>query len=74
MNAERFEEGLPPRIQGALDELRNTIAERYPTASFAISRDEEEPENVHLMTTVALDDPDEVLDPRDRPAHRAPGG
>lgn len=62
MSAEHFEERLAPRVQGALDELRSTITERYPTASFAISRDVEEPENVHLMTTVDLDDPEEVLD------------
>ena len=51
-----------PRVQQALEELRTTIAARYPTATFEVARDLEEPENVDLVTTVDLDDPDEVLD------------
>src|SRR6266705_3363787 len=53
---------LDARIQSALDELRSVIAERYPSATFRIARDSEEPENVDLLTTVDLEDPDEVLD------------
>lgn len=55
-------DALDPRVQAALDELRDTIQKHYPTARFAVSRGHDEPENVHLMTIVDLDDPDEVLD------------
>ncbi len=61
MSAERSE-ALEPRMLGALEELRNLIAQRYPNASFEVTRDADEPENVDLIATVDLDDPDEVLD------------
>ena len=61
MSAERTE-NLDPRVHNALDELRGVIAERYPSASFEVTRDVEEPENIDLLTTVDVDDPDEVLD------------
>jgi hypothetical protein len=61
MNQER-EETLDPRIQGAIDELRQTIRQRYPNAQFQVERGQDEPENIHLITTVDLDDPEEVLD------------
>lgn len=60
--AEARYEDLDPRVQAALDELRGVIAEHYPQATFAISRGHDEPENIHLVTTLDLDDPDEVLD------------
>lgn len=55
-------ERLDPRVQRALDELRSTIQERYPTAGFSVSRGHDEPENIHLIATVDLEDPDEVGD------------
>jgi hypothetical protein len=58
---ERIEEISPPMRQ-ALKELEGIIGHRYPTATFDISRGEDDPEVVHLTTTVDLDDPDEVLD------------
>ncbi len=61
MNADS-RELLDPRIQGALDELRQVISERYPSATFEVTRDLEEPENIDLFTTVDLEDPDQVLD------------
>jgi hypothetical protein len=61
MKQER-EETVNPRIQGAIDELRQTIQQRYPSAQFTVARGQDEPENIHLITTVDLDDPDEVLD------------
>lgn len=61
MSEERLS-GLDPRMQAALDELRGMIEQRYPTATFAVSRGHDEPENIHLTVTVDLDDPDEVLD------------
>jgi hypothetical protein len=61
MNQE-MERVLDPRIQQAIDELRRMILARYPGAQFSVERGHDEPENVHLMTTVDLDDPDEVVD------------
>ena len=61
MSAER-PENLDPRVQTAVDEIRGVIAERYPSARFEVTRDVDEPENIDLVTTVDLDDPDEVLD------------
>ena len=61
MNPERLE-NLDPRVQRALDEIRGVIAQRYPSATFEVTRDVDEPENIDLVTTVDLDDPDEVLD------------
>jgi hypothetical protein len=55
-------EKMSPRMQQALKELQRIIAQHYPTATFAISRGEDDPEAVHLTTTVDLDDPDEVMD------------
>ncbi len=58
---ERIEQ-INPHMQHALEELQGIIVQHYPTATFAISRGEDDPEAVHLTTTVDLDDPDEVLD------------
>jgi hypothetical protein len=58
---ERIEE-MSSHMQHALEELQGIIAQRYPTATFAISRGEDDPEAVHLTATVDLDDPDEVMD------------
>jgi hypothetical protein len=55
-------EEMSPRMQQALEELQGVIRQHYPTATFAVSRGEDDPEAVHLTTTVDLDDPDEVLD------------
>ncbi len=55
-------EPLDPRMQSALEELWALISRHYPGASFEVARDADEPENVDLITTVDLDDPDEVLD------------
>jgi hypothetical protein len=61
MTQER-EPSLNPRLQQAVDELTQTIRQRYPDASFRLARGIDEPDQVHLWTTVDLDDPDEVLD------------
>ena|SRR5437763_14622185 len=60
--SEEWERSLDPRVQAAIDELRETIRQHYPEASFALSRGIDEPEQIHLTTSVDLDDPDEVLD------------
>lgn len=56
------EENLDPRVRSVLTELRGAISECYPDATFEVLRDQEEPENIDLLTTVDLEDPDEVLD------------
>ncbi|MDP8921275.1 MAG: hypothetical protein M3O34_00110 [Chloroflexota bacterium] len=54
--------GLDGPMLRAIEELRATISEKYPTATFEISRHPEEPENVLLKATLDLEDPDEVLE------------
>lgn len=56
------DEHLDPRTQLAIDEVCGVIQQHYPGAQFQITRGHDEPVNVHLVTTVDLDDPDEVLD------------
>jgi hypothetical protein len=51
-----------PKVQRALAELQRLIAERWPSARFAISRGEDNPEGIHLNATVDVEDPEEVLD------------
>jgi hypothetical protein len=53
---------MSSKIDRAIEELEQMIARRYPTATFAVTRAADEPENVHLVTTVDLEDPDEMLD------------
>ncbi|HET9117440.1 MAG TPA: hypothetical protein VFN75_05070 [Pseudonocardiaceae bacterium] len=50
------------RIEAVLAELRQLIAERYPEARFSVAAGPEDPQEVHLVATVDLEDPDEVLD------------
>src|SRR5687768_3105374 len=61
MNAEQMR-GLDPRAQSALLQLQDLIRGRFPTASFEVSRSEDDAENIHLFTTVDVEDPDDVLD------------
>jgi hypothetical protein len=53
---------LDDRTQQAIAELQQTISDRYPTAQFAISRAPDDADIIHLITTVDVDDPDEVGD------------
>jgi hypothetical protein len=53
---------LTDRMREALAELEEMIVGQYPTATFTVSRGEDDPEDVHLNATVDLEDPDEVLD------------
>src|SRR5436305_7440714 len=50
------------RVTAAIEQLQALIQQRYPAADFEVSTNPEEPENVHLITAVDLEDPDEVLD------------
>ena len=54
--------GLDGPMLRAIGELRATISEKYPTATFEVSRHPEEPENVLLKATLDLEDPDDVLE------------
>jgi hypothetical protein len=55
-------EELDPRSHHALNELRNIIHQRYPTATFSVSTRHDELDALHLTVTIVLDDVDEVLD------------
>lgn len=48
-----------PRIQAALAELRGLILQRFPTATFTVSR-REDPEGIYLTPIVDVEDLDEV--------------
>lgn len=61
MSAERVEPA-DPRLQGALDELQGMILQRYPEATFEVTRSLDDPQAVHLNATVDVEDTDEVVD------------
>lgn len=50
------------RIEAALAELKQLIKRRYPEARFSVAGGPEDPQEVHLVATVDLEDTDEVLD------------
>ncbi len=50
-----------PRIRQALVELKAMVRERWPGASFEVSRGED-PEGIYLDATVDVADTDEVMD------------
>jgi hypothetical protein len=53
---------LDERTQQAVDELKDTITQHYPTATFELARAMDDPQCIHLFTVVDVDDPDEVGD------------
>jgi transcriptional regulator of met regulon len=53
---------LDERTQRAVNELKATILQHYPTAAFELSYGQDHPENIHLNTVVDVDDPFDVLD------------
>jgi hypothetical protein len=53
---------LDERTQRAVQELEETIRLRYPTATFELACGVDDPASIHLITTVDVDDPDEVGD------------
>ena len=50
------------RTQRAVQELEETIRQHYPAATFELSQAEDDPAGIHLITTVDVDDPDQVGD------------
>jgi hypothetical protein len=57
-----YEATLDPRRTQAIEELSDLIRQYYPTATFGVSPDPDEPDVTILWTTVDVDDTDEVLD------------
>jgi len=52
---------VDPRVQPAVDELRQIITDRYPDATFEVAHGED-PEGVYLRATVDVEDAEEVFD------------
>lgn len=50
------------RLEAALTELEALIRTQYPDARFSIARGPEDPQEVHLVATVDVEDTDRVLD------------
>jgi hypothetical protein len=50
------------RVQRALTELQDLIHTRWPQATFRVAYGEDDPQMVHLWTTVDVEDTDEVVD------------
>ena len=61
MNRERTQ-ALDPRITRALDELTDLIRTQYPDAQFAVERGADDPEAIHLTTTVDIEELEDVVD------------
>lgn len=54
--------GLDPRMEQVLAELKDMVRRRYPAATFEVAPGQDEADAVHLIATVDVEDPDEVLD------------
>ena len=52
---------LTPAMEKAVNELKGTIAERFPQASFVVEEGFD-PKGMYLVTTVDIADTDEVMD------------
>jgi hypothetical protein len=61
MTAERLSQ-TDSRLHRGLDELRGIIQQRYPDATFEVSRGSDDPEAIHLTATVDVEDTEEVVD------------
>src|SRR6266540_10444 len=54
--------GLSPRMHAAMEELEGLVRQRYPDATFRVTRSPENPEIVLLKPVVDVEDRDEVMD------------
>jgi hypothetical protein len=61
MTAERASE-ITSRMQQAIDELKDMIQARYPAARFRVSRSPDDPNIMHLVAVVDVEDTDAVMD------------
>ena len=52
---------LTPAMEKAVNELKGSISERFPQASFIVEEGFE-PKGIYLVTTVDIADTDEVID------------
>src|SRR3989442_12197673 len=52
---------LTPAMEKAVNELKGTISERFPKASFVVEEGFD-PKGIYLVTTVDIADTDEVID------------
>jgi hypothetical protein len=50
------------RVQDAVRELKQMLLQRYPDATFEITPGPDDPESIHLIATVDVEDSDTVLD------------
>lgn len=53
---------LHPRMETAVAEMKDLVLSHFPTATFRLETDDEDPTIVHLVTVVDMDDPDKVMD------------
>lgn len=49
------------RIEDTLSELQERIRAQFPAATFEVARGADDPREIHLLTTVDIEDPEEVL-------------
>ena len=61
MTAER-ESAITLRMQQAIDELKEMIQARYPAASFRVGHSPDDPQIMHLVAVVDVEDTDAVMD------------
>jgi hypothetical protein len=59
---EEQEQPIDARTQAALSELQGIIKQHYPDATFQVTRSQDDPQAIHLLTTVDVEDRGEVLD------------
>lgn len=52
---------LTPRMETAVEEIQRLVTQRFPEATFVLGHGED-PEGIHLIVTVDLDDVGEVVD------------
>ena len=53
---------IDARTQAALAELQEMLLRHYPDATFRVSRGQDDPDCIHLVMTVDVEDTDVVLD------------
>lgn len=51
-----------PQVQAAITELQDLIRRRFPEAQFSVELSPEDPDILHLVTMVDIEDADVVLD------------
>lgn len=61
MKSER-EPRVSPRMQRAVEELKGLVRERYPQATFQVTRSPDDRRSIHVVTTVDVPDTTEVVD------------